>query len=154
MIDHLITVLIFGILILSFTQKSYNDAFVAAAFASGIWAHEILFSHLNNAYYFLSAGMLDTIVILLILRFKSNLSIPLSVVSLMSIIVNFIGLYLWWNFYEPIAYNSLILGIYCMSIYILVGGKYGPIGVYRGAFTSFSSWFESFLLHKAKDSKK
>ena len=154
MIDNLINVAIFAILILSLVQKGYKDTFVAIVFAAGIWAHDLLFSHLNSVYYFLSAGALDALVIILILRFSSKLSNPLSIICLISIIINFVGLAFWWNFYEPTAYNSLILSVYFVAIYILLGGKNGLIRAYGKLSIFCRPDNKNVLLHSAAVAKK
>ena len=148
MIDNLINVAIFAILILSLVQKGYKDTFVAIVFAAGIWAHDLLFSHLNSVYYFLSAGALDALVIILILRISSKLSNPLSIICLISIIINFVGVSLWWNFYEPVAYNSLILSVYFVSIYILLGGQNGLIRAY-GKLSIFCRFTDKNVLSRS-----
>tara|TARA_R110000744_G_scaffold88687_2_gene172790 strand:+ start:34 stop:498 length:465 start_codon:yes stop_codon:yes gene_type:complete len=154
MIDYLITVLIFGILALSFAQKDYKSTFVALAFSAGIWVHEILFSHLNSAYYYVSAGALDAAVICVILRVNSRLSISLSIIALASVVTNLLGLYLWWNYYEPVTYNSLMLAIYLSLIYILAGGKHGIARVYRECVDSCSAGVKGVLFYSTTDIKK
>lgn len=154
MIDSLITLLIMGILIASLVQENGKDAFVATVFALGIWLHEVLFSHLNSAYYFTSAGMLDAIVIFIIIRVRSRLSLPLSILAFISLITNLVGLYFWWNYYEPLTYNALMLGIYCLSFYILVGGRYGANRIYRELVNSISFIVKSLLFYSNKSAKK
>tara|TARA_R110002124_G_scaffold127499_1_gene287578 strand:+ start:377 stop:841 length:465 start_codon:yes stop_codon:yes gene_type:complete len=154
MIDDLINVAIFAILMLSLVQKGYKDTFVAVVFASGIWAHELLFSHLNSVYYFLSAGALDALVIIFILRFSSKLSNPLSIICLISIAVNFVGLAFWWNFYEPTTYNSLILCLYFVAIYILMGGQNGLSRAYGKLSIFCRSNYKNVLLHSSSVAKK
>ena len=123
-------------------------------FASGIWLHEILFSHLNDVYYFLSAGALDSIVICIMLRISSRLSIPLSIIALTSALTNLLGLYLWWSYYEPVTYNALMLAIYCASIYILADGRHGVARIYRKCINFGGSRIKSFLFHSRTDIKK
>ena len=154
MIDNLINVAIFAILILSLVQKGYKDTFAAVVFASGIWAHDLLFSHLNSVYYFLSAGALDALVIVFILRISSKLSNPLSIICLISIIINFVGVALWWNFYEPTIYNSLILCLYFLAIYILLGGQNGLIRAYGKLSIFCHSNYKNILSNSATLVKK
>ena len=93
-------------------------------FASGIVAHEFLFSGIGGATYFLSAGIVSLAVIMALALLELDWVLTaLQSLSLASILANWLGWMLWVS-YSPInLYNNIGIAIYTLAL-LVIGGPY------------------------------
>lgn len=106
-----------------FVQKSVPRKMIAFLFAFTILSHQTFFHTIsdNIPAYYISAGVLDLIVILVISQMAAcpRLARDIQIISLVSIAFNFIG----YLSQEVFAYTLMYVFLYGWSIYILTRGE-------------------------------
>jgi hypothetical protein len=136
-----VNVMILAIAFLSLFQSEDRKA-IAALYALGLLVHVLLFDGLDDGYYFIVAGMTDyAIICLMAVTFKRSapLKDDIMLICLISVMVNFAGLVLWFFYVDPALYNSIFMAIYGAAIIVLMkgdcyGGR-GAIDTWRRAFS-------------------
>lgn len=123
----IITVLVIAIAILSLMQ--YDDrAIPAQIFAAFYLMYAILFSELQGYEYFLTAVLIDVIIIgiLTMINYDTKLTIRLITMSLCIMILNSLS-WVAWEYrinYEP-TYEIISVFLYLSIIAILIEGNNG-----------------------------
>ena len=116
----IITLCIFGVLCL--TQKIPARRFVACVIAATEALHYGFFNELDGLMYYGSAALFDLLAIILIV----NLAIPtilakqMLYISIVSIVLNYIGWTLWLTYMPPILYNWSFVVLNLFTIICLI----------------------------------
>lgn len=124
-------------------QNSWPRRFVAAIFASAIIGHDWFFHTISADlyWYFLSAGILDYAVIILILRMKNitKLGLDIQIIAFASFMYNLVG-WMYAGFgVDTAVYSSMYLVLYSWSIFVLLRGEPQDVG-----YSSMDSWVSAF----------
>ena len=82
----------------------------------------------NFGYYYATAALFDAVSVLCVCWASTGINkdwylYPLSIVIMLSIVNNLIGLFVWWAYLPPEFYNLVGVGIYSAVILILAGSR-------------------------------
>jgi len=122
------TLCIFGVLCL--TQKIPARRFVACVIAATEAVHYGFFNELDGLMYYGSAALFDLLAIILIV----NLAIPtvlakqILYISIVSIVLNYIGWTLWLTYMPPTVYNWSFVVLNLFTIICLIKREPGHGG--------------------------
>jgi len=117
-------------------QGNASRWYIASCFCIGVLMHNAFFYHVENSMYYLSAAMIDLIVMVIISRFKCRAFVyKMLFVCVVSIMLNGLGWALWHFYLPPTFYDQLFLLFYCSVIAIFineglnVGFNKNPFGI-------------------------
>jgi len=118
MIDALIFVMAVTILF----QPTIKRLCVALSFVSAISLHDYLLSNHEGLAYYGSAALFDLAIMFFIRWINpiSLMSLRLSMISVISIMLNFAGWILWITYQPPTIYNYAFVALYTISILTLI----------------------------------
>lgn len=119
MIDSIVAAL----LLLALFQMKTGRRFPALVFAFLTWFHCAFLSGYDGWMYFFTAGSCDIIIIAIIATYAetNRISDALITLSTVSIFANFYGWFLWVNYLPVSSYNNVIMALYLIAIFILLG---------------------------------
>lgn len=114
--------------------------------------HYVTFARMGGdvyGYYYATAGLFDVICVGCICLASKAIGrdsylFPLSIVILLSIVNNLIGLFFWYFYINPQAYSVFALLIYFTAALILIGSRYNV-----GRILRFN---KSILFHSVSNS--
>jgi hypothetical protein len=120
---------------------------VAILFAMLIISHDIMAINFSGWMYYLSGATLDFAFILAVsMSAKPNKMVTALIsLSFCSILVNFYGWVIWYNYMLPYSYNNAFVLLYSISIYVILR-RHCARGGNNNIF-SFSR-LKSSLLHR------
>lgn len=135
-------IVLFIFAVLPLIQFNRNRALLCALFCYSAILHDVLFGAADGEMYYLSAAAFDFVVVMVLHRlFDSKLSVTIQKISLLSMLLNFGGYILWYNYMEPMMYDYLFLALYAYAIFIFIGR--GIINV--GDDTAYSNRLSIYL---------
>ena len=144
-----------------FMQKSIARAIIAFIFAFITLSHNFYFHSFSNSLnaYYISAGVLSLVVILLISLMKESprLAGDIQDIALVSIMFNGLGWVLFRGGAEPTAYMTLYALLYGWTIFILMRGEPRDVGNIRIDTRLFAfppDICQRILFHYGKSEKK
>lgn len=154
----IITTLLLLLFATVFFQVTEDRRQTAAIYIGMVWAADIFFGHLPGETYFLVMAFFN-LSILILFRFfvkETALGVRLSIISLLSIITNAVGLALWWNYYSPTVYVNMFIMLYGAAIVSLLKQDDSDVcqlgnSQRRGVWFSFSSDHSSRVTHSGSD---
>ena len=127
MLDGIVLLMMCAIWFGVFIQDDSDRFMVAAIFTAPLLAHDLIFHTVLDSvfYYYLSAGFIDLMVIMAIASMSrfTALSGDLQVISLVSIVYNFIGWILFTSGIESTAYSMMYILLYAWVIYAMYRGE-------------------------------
>ncbi len=110
-----------------FIQEDSTRFKAAAIFAAPLLLHDFLFHAAFDSifYYYISAGIIDLAVIIAIGKMVkyTRLSGDIQIISLVSIVYNFVGWMLFTMNATSEAYSVMYIVLYCWTIYALHRGE-------------------------------
>jgi len=118
--------IIFCIIVLSALQINRADRI--AGFILSVTAFVVygVGSYIPGYIYFHFCGAVDLLTVFLILRVRSNLSYPLSMVLFISILLNLMGFILWYDYMPDTIYVNSFGVYFSLTLYLLLSrGKIG-----------------------------
>jgi len=115
-----ITLCIFGVLCL--TQKIPARRFVACVIAATEALHYGFFNDLDGLMYYGSAALFDLLAIILIVNLATPtvLAKQMLYISIVSIVLNYIGWTLWLTYMPPTLYNWSFVVLNLFTIICLI----------------------------------
>lgn len=118
----MITLLMIALIPCVMVQRSSGDTYCAAILVGIILVHDVLSINVSDSVYYLSAAISDLAVIILISKIKavSDLIVRVQMLSVASIVANFIGWIAWCSYLPPDLYNAAFVAIYLCAIIILL----------------------------------
>jgi len=121
MADSLLTITIYIMCGLCLLQPNLNRGVISGLFGLFILIQDVIFINVDGMAYFLSAGICDLIIIAIISKVTptSILCYRLQVICLASIVLNLIGLLMWYSYMEPHFYNWSFVVLNSYAIYCL-----------------------------------
>ena len=151
MFYDLTSFLLYAIAFSACFQPTAQRLYGALVFVSFTLLHEQLLSDLSGWAYYGSAALFDLVIITILsgIRPAVKMVYQLELISLLSILLNFIGWTTWYLYLPPIAYDVGFVLLYSWALYALIKrdtdvGDY-TLTSWRSCFSSLSR--KSFLLH-------
>ena len=122
MIHYAMDALFFIMLVVCLIQPSAQKVFAAITFAGITSLHDLGFSDYDGLLYFVSAGVCDLAIIILVsgIRPIPRVALVLIKISLVSIVANFFGWVAWVLYYPPLAYEVSFMLIYSFAVVTLL----------------------------------
>lgn len=99
-----------------------RERFVAgAAFAAFLVLHDLLLASADGFAYYGSAALVDLIIVALLHKIEPlpTMALALQRLCVVSIVTNFAGFLLWYNYSPPTAYNVAFLILNAWAVWIL-----------------------------------
>lgn len=131
--------LIYIIVILAVIQPSKKRLYPALVFAILTLSHLYFSRDMDGFAYYFSAVLTDLLIMALIVRSDSILTLHLMVVSITSILLNTFGWVLWEFYFPPMMYDTAFIILYLYAISKLFYGG-GDVGDYTN-----SKWHIGFF---------
>ena len=108
--------------------------------------HDMLYGGSTGIVYFLTAGMSDLMIIMLIYYLPSPVTQKLMNISLISIVLNLYGWTMYESGQEPIIYSSAFIALYIYAIYVITGGRHA-------GFNPVRDWFGGLRRHSVESGR-
>ena len=117
-----ITTLLLLLFVTVFFQVTEERRQNAAIYIGLVWSADIFFSHLSSESYFIVMALFNSLILISFRFFvkETALGVRLSIVSLLSIFTNAVGLALWWNYDSPTTYVNMFIMLYGTAIVSLL----------------------------------
>lgn len=132
----------------SVIQPSAPRLYSAVIFTALTIAHDLFFRHAVDLNYYLSAALVDLLIVAL-----TSTVIPapkmlqsLHKICLFSVILNLIGWIMYMLYLEPAAYDAAFTLIYVYAIWVMFKKDRCDVGNY-----SLDSWTACFCLDRYKN---
>lgn len=117
-----VTVLITMLLVVVLLQPTRDRLYTAAIFAQVTFFHDALLGDIDSGWYYASAGAADVLIMILLLpvSHRCETAYRITHVAFVSMILNVLGWFLWYNFYEPTVYDASFIVLYVTAIITLL----------------------------------
>lgn len=127
-----ITWLLYGLAGAALLQPNAPRFFAAGLFVAITLLHEAIFSDLTGLYYYFSAALFDSAILILIsgIRPVPKMVLDLQQICMASILANFLGWALWFYRFEPTAYDTAYIFIYGWALLTILKKDSSDVGGY------------------------
>jgi hypothetical protein len=108
--------------LLCFIQPDKPRFLTCLSYASLTFMHEVFISKFTSLPYYSTAAIFDLMSMILMSHVKpvNNLIVKLSVLCVISIVLNFYGWLIYMLYFDPITYNIAFMLIYAVVIFLFV----------------------------------
>lgn len=119
-----------------------RPSLASAVFVSITVLFDVLFSGLSGGLYFPVASLFDLLIIIIVSTFRADSkAITIVKISVISVILNFVGLVAWWMYLPSDVYVCLFYALYAVAFLALLKKDNPDAGnILGGHALSFRSW--------------